>query len=120
MLSFATYKLFHEPVKKNEQMTNSTNPKSAMVVVRHEVKHADHWREQFKTHGELFQTQSVSEVHLGACGEDKVVAVFVTTNLDEFLRIFNDAATADAQANDGITGGVETYVIDETYVPAAD
>ena len=96
-----------------------TDTNSAMVVVRHEVENAAHWRERFKTHGELFQTQSVSEIHLGASGDDKVVSVFMTENLDEFLRIFNDTATAEAQANDGITGGVELYVIDETYIPSA-
>lgn len=101
-------------------MTSETHTKSAMVVVRHEVEDAAKWREKFKTHGALFQTQAVSEVHLGASGEDRVVTVFVTSDLDRFLSIFNDEATAAAQANDGITGGVEVYVIDETYVPSGD
>ena len=93
---------------------------STMVVIRHEVKDADLWREKFKTHGSLFQTQGTSKIYLGACGQDKVVTVCMTSDLDRFLAVFNDTATAEAQANDGITGGVELYVIDETYIPSAD
>jgi len=36
---------------------------------------------------------------------------------DEFLRIFNDPSTAEAMANDKITGGVELFILDETYEP---
>jgi len=33
------------------------------------------------------------------------------------MRIFNDPATAEAMSNDRITGGVELFVLDETFQP---
>ena len=33
------------------------------------------------------------------------------------MRIFNDPATAEAMANDKIAGGVELFVLDESFSP---
>mgnify|MGYP001425218151 CR=1 FL=1 len=88
-----------------------------LIAVRAEVESVDHWREQFKTHNELFQSQGVTLVHMGAAEDNKVIAVFETNNPDEFLRIFNDPSTAEAMANDKITGGVELFILDEIYEP---
>ena len=54
---------------------------------------------------------------MGATDGNTVLSVFETNNADEFIRIFNDPATAEAMANDKITGGVEMFVLDETYSP---
>jgi hypothetical protein len=54
---------------------------------------------------------------MGASDGNSVIAVFETDNVDEFMRIFNDPATAEAMANDKITGGVELFVLDETFTP---
>ena len=89
-----------------------------LIAVRAEVESIDHWREQFKTHDELFQSQGVTLAHMGVAEDNKVIAVFETNNPDEFLRIFNAPSTAEAMANDKITGGVELFVLDETYSPA--
>ena len=88
-----------------------------LIAVRAEVESVDHWRKQFKTHNELFQSQGVTLVHMGAAEDNKVIAVFETNNPDEFLRIFNDPSTAEAMANDKITGGVELFILDEIYEP---
>jgi len=87
-----------------------------LIAVRAEVESVDHWREQFKTHGELFKSQGVSVAYMGATEGNTVIAVLETNNPDEFIRIFNDPATAEAMANDKITGGVEMFVLDETYI----
>tara|TARA_B100001248_G_C27296124_1_gene414883 strand:+ start:689 stop:964 length:276 start_codon:yes stop_codon:yes gene_type:complete len=89
-----------------------------LIAVRAEVESVDHWREQFKTHDDLFKSQGVTLAHMGTAENNKVIAVFETNNLDEFLRIFNDPSTAEAMANDKITGGVELFVLDETYSPS--
>ena len=89
-----------------------------LIAVRAEVESIDNWREQFKTHNDLFRSQGVTLVHMGAADDNKVIAVFETNNPDEFLRIFNDPSTAEAMANDKIIGGVELFVLDETYSPA--
>ena len=66
-----------------------------LIAVRAEVESVDHWREQFKTHDELFRSQGVTLAHMGAAEDNKVLAVFETNNPDEFLRIFNDPSTAE-------------------------
>ena len=71
-----------------------------LIAVRAEVENVDHWREQFKTHDDLFKSQGVTLAHMGTAEDNKVIAVFETNNPDEFLRIFNDPSTAEAMAND--------------------
>ena len=88
-----------------------------LIAVRAEVESADHWREQFKTHNDLVRSQGVSLAYMGALAEDKVLGVFETNDPDEFIRIFNDPATAEAMENDRITGGVELFLLDETFIP---
>tara|TARA_B100000941_G_C28270272_1_gene431130 strand:- start:383 stop:652 length:270 start_codon:yes stop_codon:yes gene_type:complete len=85
-----------------------------MIAVRAEVESVDHWREKFKTHVDLFESQGVSLAHMGAANDKTVIAVFETNDVDEFLRIFNDPSTAEAMAEDKITGGVEMFILDET------
>ena len=86
-----------------------------LIAVRAEVESIDHWRKEFKTHNELFKSQGVSIAYMGATEDNKVISVFKTNNVDEFVRIFNDPETSKAMANDKITGGVEMYILDETY-----
>ena len=86
-----------------------------LIAVRAEVESIDHWREEFKTHNELFKSQGVSIAYMGATEGNKVISVFKTNNVDEFVRIFNDPETSKAMANDKITGGVEMYILDETF-----
>tara|TARA_B100000965_G_C19393030_1_gene669865 strand:+ start:328 stop:603 length:276 start_codon:yes stop_codon:yes gene_type:complete len=88
-----------------------------LVAVRAEVESIDLWKEQFKTHDELFKNQGVSIAHMGSADNNKVIAVFETSDIDEFTRIFNDPITAEAMANDKITGGVEMFILDESYKP---
>ena len=66
-----------------------------LIAVRAEVESVSHWREQFKTHNDLFKRQGVSVAHMGATDDQKVLALFETDNLEEFVRIFNDPATAN-------------------------
>ena len=86
-----------------------------LIAVRAEVESADHWRTQFKTHGDVFKSQGVSMVHMGVADETTVIAIFETNNPEEFIRIFNDPVTMDAMSNDRVTGGVEMFLIDETF-----
>ena len=88
-----------------------------LIAVRAEVEDVNSWREGFKTHGDLFKSQGVSTALLGVNDGNSVIAVFETDDVDEFMRIFNDPATAEAMANDKITGGVELFLLDETFRP---
>lgn len=53
-----------------------------LIAVRAEVEHVDHWREQFKTHNDLFKSQGVPLAYMGSLGEDKVLGVFETDDPD--------------------------------------
>ena len=86
-----------------------------LIAVRAEVESIDHWREKFKTHDDLFKSQGVSLAHMGAANDKTVIAVFETNDVDEFVRIFNDPSTAEAMSEDKITGGVEMFILDETF-----
>ena len=85
-----------------------------LIAVRAKVESVEHWREKFKTHVELFKSQGVTAAHMGAANNETVVAVFETNDPDEFTKIFNDPATAEAMSEDKIIGGVEMFVLDET------
>lgn len=86
-----------------------------LIAVRAQVESADHWRTQFKTHADLFRSQGVSVAHMGSADENTVLAIFETDDVDEFIRVFNDPATMEAMSNDKVTGGVEMFVINESF-----
>ena len=86
-----------------------------LIAVRAQVESADHWRTQFKTHADLFRSQGVSVAHMGSADEKTVLAIFETDDVDEFIRIFNDPATMEAMSNDKVTGGVEMFVINDSF-----
>lgn len=86
-----------------------------LIAVRAQVESADHWRTQFKTHADLFRSQGVSVAHMGSADENTVLAIFETNDVDEFIRVFNDPATMEAMSNDKVTGGVEMFVIDDSF-----
>ena len=88
-----------------------------LIAVRAEVEDVETWRQGFKTHNELFKRQGVSIAYMGSTDGKSVLSVFDTNDVDEFMRIFNDPATAEAMANDKITGGVELFVLDESFSP---
>ena len=88
-----------------------------LIAVRAQVEDLDAWRKGFKTHGDLFKSQGVSVAYMGTTDENSVIGVFDTNDVDAFMRIFDDPVTAEAMANDRITGGVELFVLDETFSP---
>lgn len=86
-----------------------------LIAVRAEVENVSHWRAKFKSHVDLFKSQGVLLVHMGAANDKTVIAVFETNDVDKFVRIFNDPSTAEAMSEDKITGGVEMFILDETF-----
>ena len=51
---------------------------------------------------------------MGASDGNSVVR-YLDDNVDKFMRIFNEAATKTA--NDKVIGGVELFLLDETFTP---
>ena len=73
-----------------------------LVGVRAKVESSDKWKEEFKTHGELFKSQGVSIAYMGATDNNSVLAIFETDDLDKFNEIFTSEETAKAMSNDCI------------------
>ena len=88
-----------------------------LIAVREEVEDVSAQREGFKTHRDLFKSQDVVNAFMGADDQNTVIVVFETNDVDEFMRVFKDPGTARAMENDGITGGVELFLLDETFRP---
>ena len=88
-----------------------------LVGVRAKVESSDKWKEEFKTHGELFKSQGVSIAYMGATDNNSVLAIFETDDLDKFNEIFTSEETAKAMSNDGIEeDSVEMFVITDQLV----
>ena len=88
-----------------------------LVGVRAKVKDTEHWKEQFKTHGELFKKQGVSIAYMGTTDTNSVLGIFETDDLDLFTELFNSKDTEEAMSNDGIEDdSVEMFVISDQLV----
>ena len=88
-----------------------------LVGVRAKVASSDKWKEEFKTHGELFKSQGVSIAWMGITNNNSVLAIFETDDLDKFNKVFNSEETARAMSNDGIEeDSVEKFEITEQLV----
>jgi len=84
------------------------------VVVIAEVEDSKKWEEGFRTHGDLFRSQSVKKPVDFAIVGNKVVVCFRPKDLDKFMEIFQSPATADAMKFDGVKGEtVQTFVLDK-------
>ncbi len=87
------------------------------VVVTAEVEDLAKWEEMFRTHGDLFRSQTVTKPIDFATMEGNQVAVSLEPNdLDAFMKIFHSPATAEAMATDGIKREtVKVYVMDKEF-----
>ena len=88
-----------------------------LVGVRAKAKDTEKWKEQFKTHGELFRSQGVSIAYMGTTENNSVLSVFETDDLEKFNEIFHSDDTAKAMLNDGIEKeSVEIFIITDQLV----
>ena len=53
-----------------------------LIAVRAEVEDVETWRQEFKTHGELFKLQGVSIAYMGSTDGKSVLSVFDTNDVD--------------------------------------
>ena len=89
----------------------------ARVVVTAQVEDAVKWEKSFRTHGDLFRSQTVTKPINFAIIEGNMVAVCAEPdNLDTFMKILNSAATADAMTADGVKREtVKVFVLDKEF-----
>jgi hypothetical protein len=89
----------------------------ARVVITAQVEDAVKWEKSFRTHGDLFRSQTVTKPINFATIEGNMVAVCAEPdNLDTFMKILNSSATADAMATDGVKREtVKVFVLDKEF-----
>ena len=88
------------------------------VVVTAQVEELVKWEEGFRTHGDLFRSQTVSGPIGIATNEDNEIAVcFDASDLDKFLQGMDSPETAEAMAVDGVKREtVKVFVLDQEFV----
>ncbi len=87
------------------------------VVVTTQVEDPVKWEEGFRTHGDLFRSQTVHRPVNFATIEGNEVAVCVEPDdLDAFLEGMDSTETAEAMAIDGVKREtVKIYVLDKEF-----
>ena len=87
------------------------------VVVTAQVKDPVKWEEGFRTHGDLFRSQTVAQPINFATIEGNEVAICVEPDdLDTFMKILDSPATAEAMEFDGVKREtVKVFVLDKEF-----
>jgi hypothetical protein len=86
------------------------------VLVVAQVEDPVKWEERFRTHGDLFRSQTVTKpINFGI--EDNQVAVCIEPDdLAVCMKGLNSPATAEAMAFDGVRREtVKIFVLDKTF-----
>ena len=83
-------------------------------IVTAQVEDLAKWEEGFRTHGDLFRSQTVSgSIGIGTNEDNEVSVCFEATDLDTFMRGMDSAAAAESMAADGIKRDtVKVFVLD--------
>ena len=91
----------------------------AKVIITAEVEDVAHWEQSFRTHGELFRSQTVTPPVGIAVQEDNTVACcFEPADLNTFMEVLESPGTAEAMSTDGVKRDtVKLYVIDREFQP---
>jgi len=91
----------------------------AKVIITAEVEDVAHWERNFRTHGELFRSQTVTTPVGIAVQEDNTVACcFEPTDLNTFMEVLESPETVEAMSADRVKRDtVKLYVIDREFQP---
>jgi hypothetical protein len=88
------------------------------IVVVAEVEDVAKWEEGFRTHGDLFRSQTVTTCHYSMTGDHHVAVYFEAEELDTYLQRLESPETEEAMAFDGIKREtVKVFVLDKQFTP---
>jgi len=87
------------------------------VVVTAQVEDTAKWEQGFRTHRDLFRSQSVSKpIDFGASVGNHVAVCIEPDDLDTFMKVMDSPATAEAMASDGVKREtVKVFVLDKEF-----
>lgn len=90
----------------------------AKIVMTAQVEDLSKWEERFRTHGDVFRSQTIISPYSIATSEDgNQVALYAeVTDVDTFLSGLESPATAEAMAFDGVKREtVKLFVLDKEF-----
>ncbi len=89
------------------------------VLVTAQVEDAARWEKGFRTHGDLFRSQTVNKpINFTVTELNQAFVVFEPENLETYLQILDSPATAEAMDFDGIMREtVNIVVLDQEFDP---
>ncbi len=89
------------------------------VIVTAEVEDVTRWEQSFRTHGNLFRSQTVTTpVGIAVQADNTVACCFEPTDLNTFMEVLESPETAKAVGADGVKRDtVKLYVMDREFQP---
>ena len=87
------------------------------VVVTAQVEDSVKWEEGFRTHGDLFRSQTITEpIKFGIIEGNQVAVCFEPEDLDTYMKILDSPVTAEAMTFDGVKREtVRVFVLDKEF-----
>jgi len=87
------------------------------VVITAEIEDSGKWEEGFRTHAELFRSQTTRAIHFATTNANEVAICFTVENLNKYMEVLNSPTTAEAMAFDGVKREtVKVFVLDKELV----
>ena len=87
------------------------------VVVVAQVKDPVKWEKSFRTHGNLFRSETITKpINFGATEGNQVAVCLEPDDLAVFMKAMDSPATAEAMAFDGVLREtVKVFVLDKEF-----
>jgi hypothetical protein len=85
------------------------------LIVTAEVEDPEAWEKGFRTHADLFRSQTCSQMEYSING-NQVAVLASPEDFDAFMALFEAPETAQAMEFDGVKREtVKTYVVDHVW-----
>ena len=87
------------------------------VVITAEVQDSVKWEKGFRTHADLFRSQTITKpISFATIAGNQVALCVEPADLATFMKILDSPATAEAMAFDGVKREtVKVYVMDKEF-----
>ena len=87
------------------------------VIAVAQVEDAAKWEEGFRTHAELFRSQTINTpIRFAVTDDNQIVVCFEPDDVETYLEIMDSPAIAEAMAFDGVMREtVKLFVLDKEF-----
>lgn len=90
------------------------------VIVKAEVEDMAKWEAGFRTHGDLFRSQTIKKpIHFTETSKNEVLICFEPEDQDVFMKGLDSSATEEAMEFDGVKREtVQVFMLDKEFDPS--